>query len=137
MQALENKNEDRRRARRLPAIKLCAYVQRRKAVLISLWSDVKVLDFNHTGLTMETDFEVQPDQAVTITLELKLEIGSITADRVSCKVSRVRKEFSKFICAVEFDDSENSRTKPQLVRIESLLSRSQLVADRIAGKDRR
>ncbi len=137
MQAIENIPAEPRRVRRLPTIELCAYVQRRKAVLISLWSDVKVLDFNHAGLTLEADFELQEYQVMTISLELKMEMGAIVADRIPSTVRTVRKQGNKFICTVEFDPSDRSGNKTQLVRIESLLARSQVVADRLSGRNTR
>ncbi|WP_020408594.1 PilZ domain-containing protein [Hahella ganghwensis] len=131
MQANETTQTEKRRTRRYPAVELCAYVLRRKAMLISLWDEVQVIDYSHLGMAFEADSELLDKKSLTLSIELKMEVGDIKVDRVNGRIRHTRNLGGLYRYAVEFEKGQDPNLMPQLVRLESLLTRSQNLADRI------
>ncbi len=136
MQASEMSFTEKRRTRRYPAVELCAYILRRKAMLISLWDEVQVIDYSHLGMAFTADSELLDKKTLTLSIELKMEVGDIKVDRVNARICHTKSLGGMHRYAVEFEKSGDSNLMPQLVRIESLLTRSQNLAQRIEQQSR-
>ena len=122
--------QERKKGRRYPAVELTTRVKRRKGLIGADWIEVPAFDFTHKGVCVDLDFKMEVGQHLTLALDLKMEVGDITIDRVSCEVDHVKAMGNIYRCDVVFK-TDSETLLGHLTRIESLMSRSQNLAQRI------
>ncbi|WP_157496763.1 PilZ domain-containing protein [Hahella ganghwensis] len=123
---------ERRRVRRIPAIELQTNIREKKGLFGETWSEVRAMDFTHSGVCIDSDRPLNVGQIITLSFYLKMEIGEIKLEKVQGEVKHVKFLGSLCRCGVEFSGIRaGSEQEAQLTRLESLLSRHQSVVDRI------
>lgn len=124
--------QERRQLRRLPAAELNVAWRPRKG-LFNRYRPAEGLDFTRKGLSLRLNPEdsLAPGDTIEMTLELIMEAGSLSVDRVVGVVRNLREQpGSSLLYGVGFDFEANrfmksEHTAAQLGRIEGILERSE------------
>ncbi len=120
---------ERRRYRRHPALELKAEVKIKKG-LFGQRIEVEACDYSKRGMAIETEYEFEPQQIITLNIILKMIMGDIRVDKVEGIVKNIISSHPKPRYGIEFDYNANRHmkaieTKSQLGRIEGILERSE------------
>ena len=120
---------ERRRNRRHPALELIAEAKIKKG-LFGQWIDVEPCDYSKQGMGIEAEYEFKPEQSITLSITLKMEMGDIHIDKVAGTVKNKINAQPHPRYGIEFDYNANRHmksleTRSQLGRIEGILERSE------------
>ena len=131
--------EDRRNLRRFPAAELKASLRVKKGLFGDSWVAVKPQDYNKRGLSIDTSVELNTEEEVVVGLELVMDMGSIQIEKLAGVVRYAKQVGMLYRYGIEFDFESarfmrSTEVESQLARIESILERSQHVADRIQSQ---
>lgn len=130
----EETGSERRRSRRYPAAELRARMRVKKGLLSEAWEEVSTSDFSRHGIAIESPVEVKQGEMVTLALELHMEMGVITIDKLMAVVRHRKVLGRQNRYGLEFDLAQKVKgadLETQLSRIEGLLERSHNLAQRI------
>lgn len=134
-QKITKKADERRKCRRHPAIELNAEIKVKKG-LFGEWVSVKACDYNKRGMSIETGLALQPEQAITLKVILKMDTGDIKVEKIEGFIKNCIKAKPHPRYGVEFNYSANRHmksldTKSQLGRIEGIMERSESLRQKI------
>ncbi len=126
---------ERRRCRRYPSAELRAEVKIKKG-LFSEWVGVEPCDYNKRGIAIETEFSFEPEQAITLSVTLKMDMGDIRVEKVEGIIRNKIESGPHPRYGIEFNYAANrhmksAETQSQLGRIEGILERSENLRQRM------
>lgn len=135
---VEKQHQERRQLRRLPAAELNVQWRPRKG-LFGRFRPASGQDFTRAGLSLclEGDDTLEVGDAIELRIELRMEAGTLTLDKVAASVRNIRETGNGTpLYGLEFDYNANrtmksEQTRAQLGRIEGILERSEKLRLRI------
>ncbi|SFM01696.1 hypothetical protein [Marinobacter zhejiangensis] len=138
----ETQRPERRRLRRMPAAKLALAWRPRKG-LFNRYQPAAGKDFSRNGVSLiDTDnASILEGDSIELRAELSMEAGNLSIDNLIATVRNIRDvENGQQVLGLEFDFSasrtmKSEQTLAQLERIESILTRSENLRQRIQPQD--
>ncbi|SRR5690606_27425306 len=132
--------EDRRIARRYPAVELKASLRVKKGLFNENWVPITAVDYNRRGLAIETDVALQAEESILLALELVMDMGTIQIDKLAAVIRYCQPRGNQYRYGVEFDFEgprfmRAPQMETQLVRIEGLLERNRQITTRIRSQE--
>ncbi len=132
--------DDRRIARRYPAVELKASLRVKNGLFNENWVPIGAVDYNRRGLAIETEVPLQAEESILLALELVMDMGSIQIEKLAAVIRYCQPRGNRYRYGIEFD-FEGPRfmrapeMEAQLVRIEGLLERNRQITSRIRSQE--
>ena len=129
---------DLRARKRMPTANLTSSIRVSKGLLKSIWEEARPKDFSLFGMCLKTNRVYKPDDRITLSLTLELDMGTINIEQISARVVRVNKLVGFYEYGIEFDkkvvQNPDNGTTLNMMRIESFLIKQEALSAKISQK---
>ncbi|WP_250657138.1 PilZ domain-containing protein [Alkalimarinus coralli] len=129
---------DLRARKRMPTANLTSSIRVSKGLLKSIWEEARPKDFSLFGMCLKTNRVYKPDDRITLSLTLELDMGTINVEQISARVVRVNKLVGFYEYGIEFDkkvvENPDNGTTLNMMRIESFLAKQEALSAKISQK---